>query len=138
MSKKSDSADVKSLNKAINRVVTLKLKLEPIDMEYLRKTRKIKEEIKDIESDLLECFKTVEMDGIKTKKGICTIKESEVPVIKDKDEFFKFIFKQKFKAQDLIGNTCMTMAARERWNAGKEIPGVKSFTVRKINIKPVR
>jgi len=130
------SVDQKAMVKMVNRAALLKLKLEPIDQDYQKKTHKIKEEIKEIEDTLLGDFSDYDFEQLKTSKAKVTVSKNTVSNIEDWDKFISYLFKYKRKVMDILPRKVLTKACRARWDAGKNIPGIAPFTVRRITITP--
>jgi len=137
MSAKKQSVDMKVLTRIVNRVAFLKNKLAPMELEYVKKTRKIIEEIKEKEGLLVEMFKHSDLENFSTTKGRVLSKESSVPQIEDYDTYLDYIFKNKRKVMDLLMRAVNTAGARARWEHGESIPGVKPFDKRTASVKPL-
>lgn len=57
------------------------------------------------------------------------------PVVKDWGEFYKYVLKNK--ATEFLQRRISDGAIQERWDAGKKIPGVESFTYIKLSLTKV-
>ena len=134
---KKPSLDQQALIKLVNRSVLLQNKLAPIDADYERKTRKIKEELREIDELLLK-YKDEELVGLKTTKGEVKFAPKVVPQIKDFNKFLGYLFRNKMKAADLIPRQVILKACRDRWAEKRAIPGVVPFTVRTVTVKPIK
>lgn len=71
-------------------------------------------------------FKKDDLNGAKGSGRSVSIVKSVVPQLEDWDSFFKYA--KKKGNEDLLPRNVSTDAWRERVNAGKEVPGVNTFT----------
>ena len=74
--------------------------------------------------------------GVTGKVGRVEVKQSEVPQVTDWDALYKHILKKK--EWELMGKTIKPAAVAERWEQGKEVPGVGHFTVNKVSLTGVK
>jgi len=74
--------------------------------------------------------------GIAGKVVRVEIVKDVVPTIGDKKKLLAFV--KKSGDFDLITSSLNTKAARERWDAGKTIPGVDKFTVVKLSMNKLK
>lgn len=80
-----------------------------------------------IEEAIFGMFKKSELEGARGKRGtLCSIKRSDVYNIDDFDKVWSYA--KKNDAPDLFRRQLVVEAVRERFMAGKTIPGVSTFT----------
>ena len=68
-------------------------------------------------------------------KAIEVIVTKQVPKVKDWDEFYKYV--KKTGSFDLMQKRLTDAAIKERWENGKEVPGVEHFNVVSVSINKV-
>lgn len=73
--------------------------------------------------------------GIAGKVARVTITTKLIPQVKDWDSFRAYI--KKTGSWDLIQKRVSDTAVKERWEAGKEIPGVEAFQTTGVSINKV-
>lgn len=70
--------------------------------------------------------------GVSGKIGRVESKPKEVATVENWDVVYEYIRKQK--AWELLGKTISQKSIKERWEAGKEVPGIKKFTTRSLSL----
>jgi hypothetical protein len=73
--------------------------------------------------------------GVAGKLARVTIVTKVIPQVKDWDKFYKFI--KKTGSFDLMQRRLTDTAVQERWDNGKEVPGVEPFNVVKVSLNKV-
>lgn len=64
-----------------------------------------------------------------------TVVSKQKPQLKDADAFFDWVFRNRKKGgYAFLRRQVTESAVRERWEAGKEIPGVEAFTVLDLSV----
>lgn len=96
----------------------------------------IKEKESAVEAHLMNNFDKSGLDGAKGKFGLATLKHSTVADVTDWPTFYAYI--QKNKAWDLLQKRPSITAIRERWNANKDIPGVKPKEIVTLSLTQVK
>lgn len=76
-----------------------------------------------------------EASGIAGKLARVTVVTKQVPQVKDWDAFYKFV--KKTGSFDLLQRRLTDQAIKERWEAGKEVPGVEHFNAVSISLNKV-
>ena len=76
-----------------------------------------------------------EASGIAGKLARVTVITKQVPQVKDWDAFYKFV--KKTGSFDLLQRRLTDQAMKERWEAGKEVPGVEHFNAVSISLNKV-
>lgn len=114
------------------------------DMLYeLRAKRLIQQKIVDaLESEekalkdyIIQSLPKSEASGVAGKLARVTVVTKEIPQVKDWDLFYKYV--KKTGQFDLMQRRLTTDAVKERWDAGKEIPGVEHFNAVSVSINKV-
>lgn len=117
---------------------------ETIDLLFsLREDRKVLEaQIKVIaekegalEAHLMTNFDKAGLDGAKGKFATAALKRSTVGDVQDWPALWEYV--RKNKAYDMIQKRLSVTAARERWDAGKQIPGVEPKEIVTLSITKV-
>jgi hypothetical protein len=93
---------------------------------------KLEKEEKEIKEHLINTLPKSSADGITGKVARATIKVKVVPSAKDWSAVYKFILKTKDFS--LLGRRLSDAAVRERWEAGKKVPGVEPFNVVSVSV----
>lgn len=78
---------------------------------------------------------TEDTTGIAGKVARVSITSKTVPVVEDWEEFWAKFNKNKDK--DLLTRAISADAVRQRWEAGKAVPGVGTFISKSLSIKKV-
>lgn len=102
--------------------------------------RRLEVEVKEVETVMAELeqqlMESMEAEGLEKAigtKASVSITTSTVADVKDWDEFWKYIFKNKFS--HLLQRRVSEPAYRELLEAGKKVPGVEPFNKRKLNLR---
>jgi hypothetical protein len=115
---------------------------EAVDLFYTRRAerlaaQKVVDALKVEESALadhiINSFTKQEISGARGELATGAISESKVPAVKDFDKTLAWIVKKKF--WHLLSRSVSTEGVRELWNNGVEVPGIESFTVKKLSAK---
>lgn len=89
-----------------------------------------------LETEIFRKFKKAELEGARGRRAQCSISRSEVPVFEDQIAFNRYVLRTK--SLDLFQNRLSVEAVRERWAAGKAVPGVGKFTKVRLHLSKVR
>ena len=81
-------------------------------------------------------FAEVGLEGAKGKFAAVAIKHQTVADVTDWDEFYKYIAKNK--AWECLQKRPGITALRERWDAGKVVPGVSPKDITVLSVTPVK
>lgn len=95
-----------------------------------------KEQESLIEEKILEQFGKQDLEGAKGKRAQCSIKRSDVPTPEDWDAIERHI--KKTGEFDLLHRRLTVDAVRQRWAAGKTVPGVGVFTKVGLSLTKVK
>lgn len=74
--------------------------------------------------------------GVTGKKGRVEVNAKQVPQVTDWPAFYAHIAKKK--EWELLSKAIKPAAIEERWEQGKEVPGVGHFTVNKVSLTGVK
>lgn len=100
---------------------------------------KVVEELEKKESALKEHLinnlPKSDASGVAGKLARVTIVTKIIPQVKDWDKLYKFI--KKTGSFDLMQRRLTDTAIQERWDNGKEVPGVEPFNVVKVSLNKV-
>jgi hypothetical protein len=109
--------------------------------ELRQKRLKIEKSAKDIdklegalEEHIIANFDKTELDGARGRAAQSTVERTTVGTIKDFDLFWPYAKKHPEVMQRRLNNK----ALRERWDAGKTVPGIEKFTKIKLHTTKVR
>jgi len=86
---------------------------------------------KRIEQHFVDTLAVGESSGIQGMRSRVQVTDSSVPNVENWDLLYKFILKNK--AFELLNRAVNREAVRERWDAKKQVPGVKAFHVKKVS-----
>jgi len=95
----------------------------------------VEEEEKALKEYLISTLPKSEANGVAGKVARVTVVTKPVPQVKDWDLFYKYV--KKSGEFELMQRRLSDTAIRERWEAGKQVPGVESFNVVSISINKV-
>lgn len=95
----------------------------------------VEAEEKALKEHLIQTLPKSEAGGVAGKLCRVTIVKKKVPQVKDWDKFYAHI--KKTGQFDLLGRTVGAAAIKERWEAGKIVPGVENFEAISISINKV-
>lgn len=95
----------------------------------------IEAEEKALKEHIINTLPKSEASGVAGKLARVTVTTKEVPQIKNWDAFYKHL--KKTGQFDLMQRRLSDAAIKERWEAGKEIPGVEHFQVTTISMNKV-
>lgn len=100
------------------------------------KAQKVVDEIeakqKALQAHLINSLPKSNATGVTGKVANAKIATEEVPQAEDWPSIYEFI--RKNKAFELLNKALNKAAIKERWEAGKAIPGVRRFTVVKVSL----
>lgn len=96
----------------------------------------VKKQEAAVEAHLMNNFDKSGLDGAKGKFGLATLKRSTVADVTDWPAFHAYIGKQK--AWDLLQQRASTTGLRERWAAGKTVPGVEPKEIVTLSLSSVK
>lgn len=106
----------------VDRLAELADRLE--DIEAGKKA--VQREYDALEANLLETLPKSELDGATGTKAVVRIARTVVPNAEDWEAIYAYV--KKNGAWELLQRRLSATACRERWEAGKTIPGIDQFT----------
>jgi len=127
--RESNSPSAAALRKA-KKVKQLEAKRKKLEAQ----AKAIKEEEEELRFQIIDHFNNMG-EGIKSLKGtglLVTIKEQDVPTVKNWNDLTKYV--QKHKAFDLFQRRVNAKAWKDREDAGASIPGVSTYRRRTVSI----
>jgi hypothetical protein len=89
-------------------------------------------ERKLVQEHLIDNLPKSEARGITGKHARATIVTKEVPTVKDWGKLYAMVIKTKDFS--LLQRRVSDAAVRERWEAGKKVPGVEAFTTVAVSV----
>jgi hypothetical protein len=104
-------------------------------LEMQKEVGKIEAEEKALKEHIIQNLPKSEASGIAGKLARVTVITKVVPQVKDWDAFYKYV--KKTGQFDLMQRRINDGAIKERWEAGKEIPGVEHFNAVSVSINKV-
>lgn len=104
-------------------------------LEEQKKVDVIEEEEKALKEHLIQNLPKSEASGVAGKLARVTIVTKIVPQVEDWDKFYAHI--KKKGEFDLMQRRVSDTAVKERWDAGKQVPGVKTFNALTVSINKV-
>ena len=88
-----------------------------------------------IKEHLINTLPKSDASGVSGRLARVTIVTKEIPQVKDWDAFYQYV--KKTGSFDLMQRRLTDAAIKERWEEGKEIPGVEHFHVVSVSINKV-
>jgi hypothetical protein len=104
-------------------------------LEEQKKVDAIEAEEKAIKEHIIQNLPKSEASGVAGKVARVTVITKQVPQVKDWDMFYKHV--KKTGEFELLQRRLTDTAIRERWDAGKQVPGVESFNAVTLSINKV-
>lgn len=95
----------------------------------------IKAEEQRITDHIIETVDANSEGGVIGKRFKATIVRESKPVVDDWDKFYEHV--RKTKSFDLLNKALNAGSVKERWEDGKEVPGVGSFQAKKLSVTKV-
>ena len=100
-----------------------------------KKVDEIAAEESALKNHIIENLPKSEASGVAGKLARVTVVTKQVPQVKDWDAFYKYV--KKTGSFDLMQKRLTDAAIKERWEAGKEVPGVGHFNAVSVSINKV-
>ncbi len=100
-----------------------------------KKVDEIAAEETALKNHIIENLPKSEASGVAGKLARVTVVTKQVPQVKDWDAFYKYV--KKTGSFDLMQKRLTDAAIKERWEAGKEVPGVEHFNTVSVSINKV-
>lgn len=104
-------------------------------MAEQKKVDEIAAEETALKNHIIENLPKSEASGVAGKLARVTVVTKQVPQVKDWDAFYKYV--KKTGSFDLMQKRLTDAAIKERWEAGKEVPGVEHFNAVSVSINKV-
>src|SRR5574343_379120 len=111
-----------AMPKTIGATIDLLYELREQRQALTKQIEALKEKEASLEDHLMTNFDRSGLDGAKGKLATASLKRSTVADVTDWDKLWAYIGKNK--AYELVQKRASITALRERWDAGKEVPGV--------------
>jgi len=80
---------------------------------------------KAVKEHIIQTLPKSEASGVAGKVARVTVVTKDVPQVENWDDFYKHV--KKTGSFDLMQRRLADTAVKERWDAGKQVPGVKVF-----------
>lgn len=94
--------------------------------------KKVEDDYKQLKEHIINTLPKSDASGVSGKLARVSVVKKIVPSVKDWDKFYKYI--SRTKAWELLQKRAGATAIKERWENGKEVPGVERFTVVDISM----
>lgn len=104
-------------------------------LEEQKKISLLEAEEKALKEYIIQNLPKSEASGVAGKLARVTVITKEIPRVNDWDAFYKFV--KKTGQFDLMQRRLTDAAVKERWEAGKEIPGIEHFQATTVSINKV-
>lgn len=121
----------KTMGACADRLYELRLKR----LEEQKKVKLLEDEEKALKNYIIQSLPKSEASGVAGRLARVTVVTKEVPQIEDWEAFYKYV--KKTNSFDLMQRRLADDAIKERWAAGKEIPGVNHFQAVSVSINKV-
>ena len=109
------------------------LRQKRLDMQKLVDV--VEEEEKALKEYIINTLPKSEASGVAGKLARVTVITKIVPQVADWDQFYKYV--KKTGQFDLMQKRLADAAIKERWDAGKEVPGIGHFNAVTISINKI-
>ena len=96
----------------------------------------VKEKEDFVEAAIFNKFGKQDLEGARGKQAQASISRRESPRIEDDQRFFAYV--KRTGQIDLLQRRLSSEAVKERWKAGKEVPGVGKFTKIELSLTKLR
>ncbi len=97
-----------------------------------RKADELEAEEKALKEYIINTLPKSQASGVAGKLARVSIDQKDVPSPKDWDKIYKYILKTK--SFELLQRRLASQVVQERWEAGKEVPGVERFKVTTVSL----
>jgi len=104
-------------------------------LEDQKKVDAIEAEEKALKEHIIQTLPKSEASGVAGKIARVTVVSKAVPQVKDWDVFYKHV--KKTGEFELLQRRLTDTAIRERWDAGKQVPGVESFNALTVSVNKI-
>ena len=105
-------------------------------LELQREVEAQKKFITKLEKWFIQQLPEGDATGIAGQVARIQIKQKERPSVMNWDKFYDHI--RKNRAFELLNRAVNTKAVKERWEAGKQIPGVEKFYYKDVSVTKVK
>lgn len=95
----------------------------------------VKSEESAYQEHLINSIPKSDATGVAGKICRVSVKTDEVPKVENWDLFYAHI--KKTNSWDLLGKTPTKSAIEARWESGKKVPGVGTFTIVKLSVNKI-
>jgi len=85
-----------------------------------------------LKEHIIQTLPKSEASGVAGKLARVSVVTKQVPQVQDWDEFYKHL--KKTGSFELLGRGISKAAIQERWEEGKQVPGVEAFGVVTVSI----
>jgi len=92
----------------------------------------LEEEEKALREHIINTLPKSEATGAAGQVARVTVVTKDIPQVKDWEKFYAYV--KRHNAWDLMQRRLAATAVTERWEAGKEVPGVEHFTAVTLSI----
>src|SRR3954465_14806712 len=116
----------------LGRIIDLLYKTRQKRLDENRRVEAMKGFEGELKDYLINILPKSEASGVAGKLARAQVTSKRVPVVQDWDAFFQHV--AKTKSWDLLVRRVNDSAVVERWEAGKDVPGVGSFTVTNVSV----
>lgn len=121
--------------KALGACADKLFQLRELRLAEQKKVDAIEAEEKALKEHLINALPKAEANGVAGKLARVTIVTKLIPQVKDWDVFYKYV--KKTGEFELLQKRLGDGAIKERWEAGKQVPGVESFNAVTVSINKV-
>lgn len=118
--------------KTLGACADLLYKLREEKSALSKKVKKLESEINEIKEYVIKTLPKSKAEGVTGKVANIQVKTKDVPHVVDWEKLRKHI--TRTKNWDLLTRSVAAAAVKERWDAGKKVPGIDPYTVTKVSI----
>ena len=85
-----------------------------------------------IKNHIIATLPKSQASGVAGRVARVTVVSKEVPQVENWDQLYAYV--KKTGAFELLQRRLADAAIKERWDAGKKVPGVKTFTITTVSL----
>ena len=124
------------LNKSLGSRADLLKQVDELASVENKKIAALEKFVSKLKQWFIENLPAEDSTGVSGKIGKVAITRSDVATVNDWSKFQAYIIKNK--AFELMNKAVNQKAIRERWEQGKQIPGVEKFQRKKVSLTAVK
>lgn len=122
--------------KALAEAVDLYKTTRDLRLAEQKRVDEIAEQEKLLKQHIIDTLPKSQANGIAGKLARAEITKRNVPIIEDERKFFAYAHRKG--NEDLVKESMVVSAVQARWEAGKAVPGIGTFTVVNLSLTTLK